>query len=463
MKKESKIIYTDILADRDREENIIKYQKLLGSAFYNYSLIKLSLNYFTGLEMSDDYENPYIEEVGVLLKNSVLSGKSADEKQLERLNEIRAEVTSKMKILTCYTDAFEIYEYVLNRREADIKGTESKETDVESLSDAMFRYVFSDQDKLLINTRIQDFVAQLPVRITKQRFLDIVSNSLGIYKGGEQQSIDNFAETIKDAAIINIPEGFETEYPELYEIYKNLGSADYSKISEDEYNDLSLGISKATEIIESEVTDYMMVMEIINDALILLYINGIREEKYLSDEAKIAIKILDALAGCDDIYKAAEGIDELLPGLEGAQESSYEELTVIEANLDELITSYSDEFAENEIITDNFRKLRKADVLTSTSLFMDIDSDFSVINNAVDEAYLEKTRDDVCNALSESLNGKSKYVRRSIMAKVMATMPVFFNSQDEIKEYFLSALMSCSDSSELKACENIINEMIEVN
>ena len=460
MRRESKIIYTDILADRDREDNIIKYQRLLGSAFYNYSMIKLSLNYFTGLEMSDEYENPYIEEVGRLLKDTVLSGKVPDAEQLGRLNELRAEITSKMKILTCYTDALEIYEYVLNRREADILGTEVGDTDVEALSDAMFRFVFSDQDKLLINARIKDFVAQLPVRITKQRFLDIVANSLSIYKGGEQESLNDFAETIKDAAVINTPEGFDTEYPELYETYLAISEADYSSLSEDDYNKLTLGLSKCTEFIEEEVTLYMMVMEVINDALILMNTSGIRDEKYLTGEAETAIKILDSLAGCEDIYKAAEGIDELLPSLEGAQESSYEELTIIEANLDELITSYSDEFAENETITDNFQKLRKSDVLTSTSLFMDIDRDFSVINNVADDAYVEKTREEVCNALSEALKGKSKYVKRSIMAKVMSTMPVFFNSQDEIKEYFLSALQSCGDNSELKACENLINEMM---
>ena len=54
MKKEGKILLTDINADRDRENSLCKYLKLLSSAFYNYSTIRMSLNLFTFYEMSED-------------------------------------------------------------------------------------------------------------------------------------------------------------------------------------------------------------------------------------------------------------------------------------------------------------------------------------------------------------------------------------------------------------------------
>ena len=178
MKREAKILFTDIAADRDREENILKYQKLLASALYNYSAIKLSLNFFTGLEMSDEYENEYITKIGLILKDTILSGKTPTEEDIKTITDLRDSITDKMKVLTSYTDALEIFEYVLNRREAEIKGTVSDSVDVYALADAMYRFVFSDNDKVIVNTRIQDFIAQLPVRMTKQRFLDIVSNEL---------------------------------------------------------------------------------------------------------------------------------------------------------------------------------------------------------------------------------------------------------------------------------------------
>ena len=359
MKREAKILFTDIAADRDREENIIKYQKLLASALYNYSAIKLSLNFFTGLEMSDEYENEYITKIGLILKNTILAGKKPSDDDIKTITDLRDSITGKMKVLTSYTDALEIFEYVLNRREADIKGTTSANVDIYSLADAMYRFVFSDNDKVIVNTRIQDFIAQLPVRMTKQRFLDIVTNSLSIYKGGEQESLMDFADTIRDTAIARTPDGFETEYPELFKIYSELRDADYSALDSIGYDNLSASLSKATQEIESEVTDYLMVMEIINDTLILAYTADIAEEKYRTKECDVALKILSSLAGSEDIYKAAEETDALLPELEGTQENSYEELIPIESNLDELITSYAPEFPENESMQKNFEALRR--------------------------------------------------------------------------------------------------------
>lgn len=460
MKREAKILFTDIAADRDREENIIKYQKLLASALYNYSAIKLSLNFFTGLEMSDEYENEYITKIGLILKNTILAGKKPSDDDIKTITDLRDSITGKMKVLTSYTDAFEIFEYVLNRREADIKGTTSANVDIYSLADAMYRFVFSDNDKVIVNTRIQDFIAQLPVRMTKQRFLDIVTNSLSIYKGGEQESLMDFADTIRDTAIARTPDGFETEYPELFKIYSELRDADYSALDSIGYDNLSASLSKATQEIESEVTDYLMVMEIINDTLILAYTADIAEEKYRTKECDVALKILSSLAGSEDIYKAAEETDALLPELEGTQENSYEELIPIESNLDELITSYAPEFPENESMQKNFEALRRADMLTSSSLFMDIDKNFSIVNNVADDDFVNKIKEEVTRDLSDALAGKNKYIRRSIMAKVLSTMPVFFNTQDEIKQYFEEALLGCNDNAELTACEAIVNDIM---
>ncbi len=460
MKREAKILFTDIAADRDREENIIKYQKLLASALYNYSAIKLSLNFFTGLEMSDEYENEYITKIGLILKNTILAGKKPSDDDIKTITDLRDSITGKMKVLTSYTDALEIFEYVLNRREADIKGTTSANVDIYSLADAMYRFVFSDNDKVIVNTRIQDFIAQLPVRMTKQRFLDIVTNSLSIYKGGEQESLMDFADTIRDTAIARTPDGFETEYPELFKIYSELRDADYSVLDSIGYDNLSASLSKATQEIESEVTDYLMVMEIINDTLILAYTADIADEQYRTKECDVALKILSSLAGSEDIYKAAEETDALLPELEGTQENSYEELIPIESNLDELITSYAPEFPENESMQKNFEALRRADMLTSSSLFMDIDKNFSIVNNVADDDFVNKIKEEVTRDLSDALAGKNKYIRRSIMAKVLSTMPVFFNTQDEIKQYFEEALLGCNDNAELTACEAIVNDIM---
>ena len=46
MKKTAKILITDISANRDLENSLLKYPKLLASQLTNYAAIKLSMNLF---------------------------------------------------------------------------------------------------------------------------------------------------------------------------------------------------------------------------------------------------------------------------------------------------------------------------------------------------------------------------------------------------------------------------------
>jgi hypothetical protein len=94
---------------------------------------------------------------------------------------------------------------------------------------------------------------------------------------------------------------------------------------------------------------------------------------------------------------------------------------------------------------------------------MDVDRDFTVVEEAADEAFINDRRDYAVERFGEKLRDCSKLEQRSIMAKILAMLPVFFNSQQEIKDYFEYTLSRCGDDSELTACERIIREMMEEN
>ena len=190
MKTTGKKLMTYIQADKDREDNILKYQRLLGTAFNDYSTIKLSMNLFTLYErIADllDTESPdedmmqvrdemeqYINTLSFSLRN-VFVDKKPDASLISDITSIRDKITADMKLLTFYVDAYEIYEYILNRKEPKFRDEELIEIDSAQLAETMFDFVFAEDDKLLINTRIQDMIAQLPVRMTKSHFFDIIS------------------------------------------------------------------------------------------------------------------------------------------------------------------------------------------------------------------------------------------------------------------------------------------------
>ena len=190
MKKEAKIILTDIDADRNRTERLTDYQTVLASAFMRYATIKLSMNLFTMYEMSEEISldrrdeiEGYIDMIDSAIRSTYSNDidKSDNASLIESISDIRDTITARMKVLTAYTDALQLYEYILNRREPDILGLTDETIDTDQLAESMYSFAFSENDKMLVNTRIQEFIAQLPVRMTKERFFDIIFEHIFLY------------------------------------------------------------------------------------------------------------------------------------------------------------------------------------------------------------------------------------------------------------------------------------------
>ena len=474
MKTTGKKLMTYIQADKDREDSILKYQQLLGTAFNDYSTIKLSMNLFTLYErIADllDTESPdedmmqvrdemeqYINTLSFSLRN-VFVDKKPDASLITDITSIRDKITADMKLLTFYVDAYEIYEYILNRKEPKFRDEELTEIDSAQLAETMFDFVFAEDDKLLINTRIQDMIAQLPVRMTKSHFFDIISNSLMIYRGGEKKSVDGFIESIRDAALLDEPKGLSDRYASLYEFYKELRSVNYESIDNDTVSSLSDKISENADKISAICSDYMMMTEVINDILVVLYTEGLKDSSYLDDRYDTASTIISSIVTATDIYEASADFDELFVKLEGAQEDAYETLASLNANFDDLYNTYYEMYEGD--IQNAFDNLSKVDRLTSTSLFMDIEnSGLSVVVDEADEIYINEEKNSLVEDFKAHFEKLGKSERRSVMAKVMSLMPVFFNTKQEIKEYFEYALSSCSDFAEMTACKELIDDLI---
>ena len=125
IQRNGKILMTDLSADKGKhEENLTRYQGMLAAAFSSYALIKLSMNFFTLGEMEqerreEDEEGPGEDFLAV--KKGVRSVLSTHpEKDEESTREFRDRITARMKVLTAYTDFFELHEYILNRKEAGL-------------------------------------------------------------------------------------------------------------------------------------------------------------------------------------------------------------------------------------------------------------------------------------------------------------------------------------------------------
>ncbi len=467
MKKENKKIMKDILQGVDLEMNLPAYANAYISATYQYSLIHLVLNYYTIKEIQDDtngiskdmYLSTVVDKLHTLLFQTILEkNMSADyEVLVQEIHNLRDEMTKKMTILTAYTDALQIYEYVLNRIEYTMK-EETFPVEETELAAKVFQYLFHDNDKMVVNSKIQMVTGQLPIRMTKNRFFDYLTDTLNIYNGSDKSSVDDFVTMLKSTALLELPEGFDDAYPAIVGVIKVLQSTDFKKVDLDAYNAVMEQFAFTTDYLTELVSNYLLVMEIINDlyaALLAL--------PYEKNDNAVTMVCADMLKGLHDAFisegEIPEVVDEGFMQIEGLQEELGEDILQYESILTEVMTEHKDTISW--IMSDKiFNSLSLISKLMSNSLFIDLEKDVEAEGPA-DMDYITAKRDELVGLLSEFFGSHPKEVNRAVMAALFSNMPVLFNSQQEVKDYIEYSLNHCSNAGELMACAKILEDMME--
>lgn len=93
-------------------------------------------------------------------------------------------------------------------------------------------------------------------------------------------------------------------------------------------------------------------------------------------------------------------------------------------------------------------------------------STFADLNEALDEEKVTEERiENETAALilecKEAFKGKSRMLRRAIMANTLEKMPVFFQSSQEVADYVTNSLEQCSDEAEKYAVKQILSDVID--
>lgn len=473
MYNEDKKLISDIKRKKNTETNLKLYAEHVMRADYEYACQKFALNYFTVKEMDEESEtfcDSYLYEC--ITAVNMLTGKyilqDADEVSADDfllIGSIKDKITAKMKVLTAYTDAFELYEYILNRKEFSyVENTNSKlekefaDFDAYEFADKIFKYVFSDDDKVVINTKLKELIGQLPFRMTKNKFYDVIGQTLSIYKDCEKGSLQDFVETVESTALLRLPDGFDTEYDTLYETYCILKDADISNADYEEYCRVKGRLDESVAFINSTVSDYMMMIEIVNDLYAMMIANNIKSQ--LSAVCKDAINVIGVLhEAIDNNHDIPEVLYDMIADLEGAQEDAGDYKMMLEASLVDITQSCIDDisrFGYDKL----YGNLDRLAGLLSGSLFVDVDNVSMYDSSICGTEYIVAEKDRLINEFGEVFASNNITYNRALMAKTLSGMPVFFNSQQEIKDYLENSLSHCSNVSELKACYMVINEMM---
>ena len=467
MDKHIRLVMKQLGNQQNVEENLPKYADFMSETYMEYSMIQLAMNLYTFKERSQEYvsRDPYVEKAlyliqkytGFYVLDHKYEGRGSD---LKEIHEVRDKITARMRILTSYTDALQIYEYILNRMEYTFDSVPDLNAAVDptEYGERLFQYIFADNDKMVINSKIQMTVAQLPVRITKNRFYDILNESLKIYTGSEKITVDDFAETIRACSGLYRPEGFESEYPYLYDTLQTYEKLTFAELDQEQWRISTDKLKEAADYIENIVTDYLMLEDIVNDlyAVMAASIYVKNETKEMGYAVKILECVLESMANETPMDEMAE---DCFFALEGTPERLSDEMIQGEGILFDVWAMHQERLKEQGLLN-QYADLNLISKLLCNSVFIDLKPD-ALEPEIADADYIQKVLDQLIQEFAASFATNPKMINRARMAMVLGNVPVFFNSQDEIKDYLSYSLEHCNNDSELRAVAAILDEMME--
>lgn len=447
------------------ETRLLKKQM---TAAYQYSYTRAALNYEALYESIYDQE---ISDAGassekcmsaVRTLNDLVEGHFSGHDVTADLKKLRDCVTHEVEILTSYTDAFQIYEYVLNRLERRFNTIAASEYDDETFASMVTGFISGSKESAVMNTRIQEVVSQLPVRLTKQKFFSLVMEGLSVYIGSARASLDGIMYTLRTESMADFPRDMAEGRHSLYETLEQFRRIDFKNITKEGYEEASAKLDLVALELNDESGLYVLIQDIIND----LYVLSLAGKEAVIDvnEEKICRSIILGVLECfrkEDYTAASLGkFDELLGQLEGRQETYYERY--LRAELPEATVDLADD--------PDYVRAVNVDRLLSGSSFVDLldrveaagaAEEASGSLAAVDRAYLDETAGALFRDMEKVFAAESKPVVRAIMAKVLSDLPVFFNSVDEIKAYIKGSLESCGDEAEKETCKELLEELMD--
>lgn len=413
-----------------------------------------------------------LQEISAIVRKNILDSFDGEvrENSIERLDAIRELITARMQVLTAYTDRFGLYEYILNRQEPSFeKGLTDADND--TIAREILRYIFMEKDNAVINNRIHQMLSQLPIRMSKGRFIDLIKAGMELYLGSDRSTVEDFIYRVESIAGLYQPEGIMEYFPELAANEAELKAVDFSLLDEAGFARCMEIMSQTTARLTEQTDCFYEMMEIVNSLYAWLL-----NLPYASMEA---FQLTDAFTGILEAVTAqlekiiqkekAMSIQGLIPlseelisdfeKSEGILESCSLQLQSQQSLLDEL----KEELKKNESILtlkQQLHCLERSSNLLGDSLFVELNQTEAAEQKA-DREYLNQAENTLCEKLLTALKEQPQMKNRAMIAAVFSELPVFFNDQKEVMDYVRTSLAGCHDLAEKTASVRLIRRLME--
>ncbi len=445
----------ELFAKRDVEFNLPCYLRNLAGVYYRMANYNLAMQYtsFTEGVAEGDVElsaqaKVYADTIKEIMDGLVKGEAASSEEALTKIAAIRQELTVAMQALTAYTDRLYFHEYVLQRMAPGMEGT-VEDIDSNAALEEISSFLFFDEEQEGLLARVSATISELPVRMTKAKFMEWVRNTASVYQEADSETLDRVFYMLYSAAGLYEPAGMEL-FPECKEALEVLNALDYRNLTEEQYGMAKEKLEAVTLFITSVSDVYFSLTEIANSLMTVLF-----------TEAYVMPADVEETKGCRDIYRMlSEGknfsdmeLVEAFETFEGRPEEIEEFLFTEEAYFDELTVDEKllDAMMQKVLYT----RVSYARRLHTTSIFVKLE------NEEKKEASFETMLDEFCVAVTKALEDGQRAVNRAVMARVIQNLPLPFTRKSDIQKYVLAALENCHDMSEKTAAIRAIRELAE--
>lgn len=470
----------DLEKNKNPEKLLPEYVEQYMQINDSYARIRLMMEYYMFYETISEGINPYIDsakETAECFHEIVETfyeknpSKEQTAELAQRLLMLRQGVVERMQVLTAYVDCFVVYEYILNRVQYRFEDREMMPEDSVFAQD-LVKFIFSSQDNVTISDNIRFALGQLPMRMTRSHYFDLIRDSISVYKGSDKSSLDGFLYMFRTSAMLYRNEHMKDYFTEFVPVLEELSALDYEKIDLQTYQiyaeKIRINASKLNDISDL----YMQLGQLINEMYCIC-----AAAKYVSAAQEPAVTDL-VIRGINALFLTRESdvwsysgetaveteeeklywLGEQFTRVEGKQESLYDGLNMAGAALEEIADSQK-ETIESLGLSEDFRTLKKIFLLTSSSVFAELEE------QSMEEKVTEQMAEDAANALiaecKSFFQGKSRMLRRAVMANTLEKLPVFFTSAQEVADYVMNSLSQCKDEAEKYAAKQLLLEIMQ--
>lgn len=475
MDKETKQFYKNIKQGTNLKHSIPMYLRSLSFLYKSFAEINLTMNYFMFYEnflesysKMDESQLRFLDKLNTLIYKYFLGQNSnKKEKSLEEIKNLRDDIIGQMKILTNYADVFEVYEYVLERLKPRYE--ESLEgIDDNLILDQIINFIFEAKEQVDIKSRLSDVISQLPVRMSRYKFFDLIDNSFSIFRGESPSSLESYIYVLRTNAMLYKPKGMDQTYEDLEAFRKKLETVNYNDLGQEEFISLYENLSSISSELFVLTDYYYGLQEIVNNLFIyLLNINVDSDtnerptnKRYdLAHESMYAvIEDINNHYNSKDLLEVNEEIVNLLNNAVGIQEELLEDISQMESVFIDIRIKH-DSILEEYDLENLYKYLENSQKFFSNSLFFEINK--TEDNRALNDSEINEVKANLLLELEELFRKNSKYVNRGVIAKTLSKLPMFLRTKDEVEEYINNSLTQCRDLAEKTASINMIRAFWE--